>query len=651
MVAGALPTGSLPAGSLFSVPRVLPETAPDGSVLLRSADPLGGYPATVIHSLRAWADRDPDHPLVAEREPGGGWRRCSYGAAVAAADSIGQALLERGLGPDRPLLVLSGNSVDHLLVTLGALTAGVPVAPVSVAYSLQSRDHARIRAIAGLIRPGAVYAEDATRFAAALDALAAAHQAAEPAPGQAAAGWGTALSVIVSTGQRAGAEPLSRFLATPAGAEVRGRFAAAVPGAVAKILFTSGSTGAPKGVLNTHGMMAANQQMIRQVWPFLAAERPVIVDWLPWSHTFGGNHNLNMMLTSGGTLYVDAGRPAPALFAQTVANLADVPPTVYFNVPAGYAHLVPALEADLAFAARFFSRLRLMFNAAAALPGGLRDRLGDLALRVAGHEIPVTGSWGATETAPAVTTAHFGYADARCIGAPLPGAEVKLAPVTAPGAPDDGLRGGQAGERVYEIRARGPMITPGYFGRPDLTAAAFDEQGFYRSGDAVSLADPADPNAGLVFRGRIAEDFKLSTGTFVRVGALRTALLSAAPILSDAVITGEGRACVGALAWLNPAEAGRLLSGAPGTDGELIVDEAVHQVIAQALAAHNAPAGSAARIGRLLVLARPADLDAGEITDKGYVNQRRVLMRRASLVEVLYAEPPVPGVIVAEGAP
>ena len=424
---------------------------------------------------------------------------------------------------------------------------------------------------------------------------------------------------------------------------------------VAKILFTSGSTGTPKGVLNTHGMMAANQQMMRQVWPFLAAERPVIVDWLPWSHTFGGNHNLNMVLTSGGTLYVDAGRPAPGLFAQTVANLTDVPPTVYFNVPAGYAQLVPALEADPAFAARFFSRLRLLFNAAAALPGGLRDRLGELAVQVTGHPIPVTGSWGATETAPAVTAAHFGYADARCIGAPLPGAELKLVPVprrtrvprggaTSPTTRPGGrvTRSGPGARWSPRATSAGPTSP-----RPPLTSRV-------STGPvtAVSLADPGDPNAGLVFRGRIAEDFKLATGTFVRVGALRTALLSAAPILSDAVITGEERAWVGALAWLNLAEARRQLGiepqPAPEPQGELIADEAVRKVLAQALADHNATAGSAARIGRLLVLARPADLDAGEITDKGYVNQRRVLIRRAALVELLYAEPAPAGVIVAD---
>jgi feruloyl-CoA synthase len=605
-----------PAGPLFAAPRIVAVDPPgrrqDGSLVIRSADPLGDYPVTVVHSLRAWARTDPSRPLIAERGPDGGWRSRSYGQAMAAAGAIGQALLDRGLGPGRPLLMLSGNSVDHLLVTLGAMTVGVPVAPASVAYSLQSRDHARIKAITALIRPGAVFAEDADQFGPALDAL----------PG---------VGAIVSRGSRPGADQLAAMLDTRPAPAVAAAMAALDGDALAKILFTSGSTGAPKGVLNTHRMLAANQQMIRQAWPFLAAERPVIVDWLPWSHTFGGNHNLNLVLTAGGALYVDAGRPAPALFAQTIANLADVPPTIYFNVPAGYAQLVPALENDPAFAERFFSRLRLLFNAAAALPEALRDRLGAVAVRTTGRPVPVTGAWGATETAPAVTSAHFDYADARCIGVPLPGALVKLAPA----------------QDAYEIRAKGPMVTPGYFGQPGLTAEAFDEEGFYRTGDAVTLADPGDLNAGLVFRGRIAEDFKLATGTFVRVGAVRTALLSAAPMLADAVLAGENRAQVCALAWLNPAETRKLTGGEPQTDGELVIDARVHAALAPALARMADEAGSAARVARLVVLARPADLDAGEVTDKGYVNQRTVLARRAALVELLYAEPAPEGVIVA----
>ena len=604
--------------TLFAQPRITVQEpgarARAAGAVLRSAEPLGDYPRTVLHSVREHARTAPGQLLVAERHRGDtpGWRGVSYGAAVAAADSIGQALLDKGLGQDRPLLLLSGNSVDHLLITLGAMTAGIPVAPASVAYSLQSHDHARLKAITELIRPGAVFAEDADRFGPALDSLG-------------------ALPAIVSAGSRPGAELFRGLLATEPGAAVAAAFAGLQPDAVAKILFTSGSTGSPKGVINTHRMLAANQQMIRQAWPFLTKERPVIVDWLPWSHTFGGNHNVNMALTAGGALYVDGSRPVPGMFGQTLANLADVPPTIYFNVPAGYAQLAPALEGDPAFAARFFSRLRLMFNAAAALPEALRDRLGAVASRTTGRDIPVTGSWGATETAPAVTSAHYGYTDARCIGVPLPGAEVKLAAV----------------EDAYEIRVKGPMVTPGYFGRPDLTVAAFDEDGYYRSGDAVLLAEPGNPNAGLVFRGRVAEDFKLETGTFVRVGAVRTALLSAVPVLSDVVLAGENRDYVSALGWLNAAEARKLIGGDTSQDGDLIVHEALHAHLAGALAAHNDAAGSSARVERLLVLAQPPSLDAGEITDKGYVNQRKVLARRAGLVEMLYADPVPDGVILA----
>jgi len=597
--------------ALFAAPDVVAEPAGE-SWLLRSADPLDDHPVSVIHSLRAWAHQDPGHPLVAERAQDGSWRTCTYGEAATAAESIGQALLDLGLGPGRPLLILSGNGVDHLLMTLGAMTAGIPAAPVSVAYSLQSRDHARIRAVTSLIRPGAVFADDAGRFAAALDTAG-------------------DVPAIVAEGHRPGARPLGELTAVRPGPRLREAFAALAPDGVAKILFTSGSTGVPKGVLNTHGMLTANQQMMRQAWPFLTEQRPVIVDWLPWSHTFGGNHNLNMIMTAGGTLYVDGGRPVPALFGQSITNLRDVPPTIYFNVPAGYAQLVPALEADPAFAARFFSRLRLMFNAAAALPAALRERLTAIAAATAYRPVPVTGAWGATETAPAVTAAHFEYTDARCIGVPLPGTEVKLAPA----------------ENAYEIRVKGPNVTPGYFARPDLTAAAFDSEGFYLTGDAVAFADPQDPNAGLVFRGRIAEDFKLATGTFVRVGALRTALLSCAPVLSDAVITGEDRPFAGALAWLNAAEARTLLDDEPASQGELITGEGLLKTLAQALAEHNAGAGSAARIGRVAVMARPPDLDAGEITDKGYINQRQVLAGRAAVVDLLYADPPPPGVVRA----
>jgi feruloyl-CoA synthase len=454
-------------GALFTPPSTVLQECPDGSLLLRSAQQPGDWPDTVVHSLRIWAVRQPYRPLIAERDALGKWRECSYGEAAFTADAIGEALLHAGLGPDRPLLVLSGNSINHLLMTLGAMTAGIPVASVSAAYSLRSSDHAELRAIAELVRPGAVFAEESGCFGPALDALA-------PVP------------AIIATGRRTGAVRLRSLLATRPGSRVARAFAGLCPDSLAKVFFESGPAGELRGVLHTHRMLAANQQMMRQAWPFLHDERPSVVDWLPWSSVFGGNHNVYMVMTNGGTLYVDAGRPAPGRFTQTLANLADKPPTIYFNMPAGYAMLVPALESDAALAELFFSRLRLAFSATAMLTDELRDRFRTVAVRATGRAVPLTGGWGETETGPAVTTANFDCADARCIGAPLPGAEVKLVP----------------GRDAYEIRVRGPMVTPGYFGRGDLTAVAFDEAGFYRTGTAVTLADLHDPDAGLLLYGR-----------------------------------------------------------------------------------------------------------------------------------------------------
>ncbi|MEW2504166.1 feruloyl-CoA synthase [Amycolatopsis sp. NPDC047767] len=596
---------------MFAEPDVEREDRPDGSVVFRSRDPLGAYPRSVATMLRAWARVDPDHPLVAERD-GDGWATLTYGEVRRRADALGQALLDRGLGPDRPVLILSGNSVAHLVLTLGALTAGVPVAPISVAYSLLSGDHARIREIAKVLKPGLVFAEAGGPFAKALAAV-----------------EGPEVVLAREVDAVPGAASLDDLLATSPGPELEAAYAATGPDTLAKVLFTSGSTGSPKGVLNTHRMLCANQQSIRQAWPFLVEERPVLVDWLPWSHTFGGNHNVDLVLHNGGTLYVDDGKPAPQLFGRSLENLRSARPTLYFNVPAGYAQLVPVLEQDPDFARAFFSRLRLLFNAAAALPAALRTRLAEAA-RAAGVDVPLTSSWGATETAPAVTSAHFPFDDARCIGVPLPGLEVKLAAV------------GEA----REIRVRGASVTPGYLHRPDLTEAAFDEEGFYRTGDAA-VPVSADPNAGLLFGGRIAEDFKLDTGTFVRVGALRTALLSAVPLLSDAVIAGENRSYVSALAWLNQAEARGLFAGSLDASDGCVVHAELRAHVGKLLAAMNAAAGSAGRVERLVVLAEPPDLDAGEITDKGYLNQRRVLARRVALVERLYAGEPDAAVIVA----
>ena len=454
-----------------------------------------------------------------------------------------------------------------------------------------------------------MFAADAGPFAGALDALAARIQ-----------------HTVVARGDRDGALRLGDLVATtPAG------LGEPDPDTVAKLLFTSGSTGVPKGVINTHRMLCSDQAAMLAVWPFLAAEAPILVDWLPWSHTFGGNHNLNMALFNGGTIYIDDGRPGP-LFSRTLAALNEIPPTLYFNVPAGYALLAPALENDSGLAERFFSRLRLMFYAAAALPEAIAARLRDLASRHADHEVPLTSSWGTTETAPAATTTHFRNPASGCIGVPCPGVTIKLAPV----------------QGKLEIRVSGAIVTPGYFRDPGLTATRFDDEGFYRSGDAVTMVDEHDPGQGVVFDGRIAENFKLLTGTWVAAGTLRLLLLSSAGVLADAVICGHDADYVAVMAWVNQAEAHKLWA----TDEDVALDDPrLRDHLARALATLNDGAGSASRVQRLLLLSEPPSLDAGEITDKGYLNQRACVARRASDIARLYAEAPAAEIITPEARP
>jgi feruloyl-CoA synthase len=605
-----------PAVDLFAPPRIAMERRDDGTVLLRSTEPLGDYAPSMAHLFRAGAAAHPGRVLAAQRprDPAAGpWETLTWGEARTRADAIAQALLEHGLGPERPLLILSGNSLEHLLMLLGAFTAGVPAVPLSTAYSLLSRDHERVRAIVGLCTPGMVFADDGAAFGPALDAIA------DRVP-----------TVVVARELPPGTLALDDLMATAPQADVERAFAALGPDTVAKILLTSGSTGAPKGVVTTHRMLCSNQQALGQIWPFLRDEAPVLADWLPWSHVFGGSHNLGQVLAFGGTLYIDDGKPVPALFDRTVAALRDARPTVYYNVPAGYALLAPRLEADRALAEAFFSRLRFMFYAAAALPQALWDRLREIAAEVADHPVPLTASWGTTETAPAATSAHFASARCGCIGVPLPGVTLALVPH----------------ESKLEIRLTGPNVTPGYHRDPAATAAAFDDEGFYRPGDAARLVDPSDPAQGLLFDGRLAENFKLATGTWVLVGQVRTGLVSEARVLSDAVIAGHDRAYAAALAWLNHEEARRVC----GVEGDVPLDHPVlRDHLAACLARVNAAAGSAGRIERLLLLDEPPSMDAGEITDKGYVNQRAVLDRRADLVERLYAEEAAPGVILPAG--
>jgi feruloyl-CoA synthase len=574
----------------FAPATVDVEHRTDGSMVLRSPQTLRAYESCAGEWLAKWAREAPERVFLAERA-GDTWRRVAYAQALDAARRIGQALLERGLGPEKPVAILADNSVDHALLALGAMHAGVPVAPISPAYSLMSKDFAKLKAIFDLLRPGLVWTGDSPRFAPALAAV----------------------------GMEA--TPIGKLLEKDAGARVDEAFARVGPETVAKILFTSGSTGLPKGVINTQRMMVSNQQMLAQVWPFLEDRVQTIVDWLPWNHTFGGNFCFNMVLRNGGALYVDGGKPAPGLIEVTAKNLAEISPTVYFNVPRGFDLLMPMLEADAALRRNFFRELDMVFYAGAALPQNLWERLEKLAVAEKNGELAMISSWGSTETAPSAAAVHYHIERAGVIGLPNPGCELKLVPA--------------AGK--LEVRVRGPNVTPGYYRREDLTREAFDAEGFYRIGDAMKFADPAVPEKGLVFDGRVAEDFKLTTGTWVHAGAVRVKLIAAGnPVIQDAVITGHDRDEVGALVFLSPA-------------AKELAPQAVRATIAAALRALAAEGGSSMHPTRALVLEEPPSIDAGEITDKGYINQRAVLERRAGLVERLHAQADDPAVITAAG--
>jgi feruloyl-CoA synthase len=566
----------------------------DGAVFLRTPHVLGPYPRNLTERLERWAREAPQRVLAAQRDPAGGWRELAYAEALERARRVAQALLERGLSAERPLVVLSENSLEHLLLMLGALHVGVPCASVSPAYSLLSTDHAKLRYIMALATPGLVYARDAARYAGAV-------RAAVPQ------------GVEVVFGEIPEAAPTDA---------VEAAHARTGPDTLAKLLFTSGSTGQPKAVINTQRMLCANQQMLAQALPFLAEVPPVMVDWLPWNHTAGGNHNIGIALYNGGTLYIDEGRPVPGLIETTVANLREVGPTIYFNVPRGYEALLPYLREDEVLRRTFFGRLGILQYAAAVLPQPVWQAYEDLAVRTCGERILWITGYGATETAPFTMSTNRGAARAGTVGLPVDGVEMKLAPV------NDKL----------EARFRGPHITPGYWRQPELTRAAFDEEGYYRTGDALRFLDAADPALGLEFDGRLTEDFKLTTGTWVSVGPLRARLNAAgAPYVQDSVITGHDRGEVCALIF--PSAACRDL--APGAL------RAILQGALDRLAAEST--GSSNRIARALVLEVPPSIDTGEITDKGSINQRAVLHARADLVEMLYSQPDAPQVLRAAG--
>jgi feruloyl-CoA synthase len=572
-----------------------------GAFVLRHPEPLAPYARCVGEWIEHWAATTPETPALAEPDGAGGWTTLSWRALRQRIGAVGQALLDLSL-PDGPVVVLSDNALDHAVLMLAAMHVGLPSCTVSSGYSrLAGPDFTRLHAILAALQPALVYASDARVYA--------------PAVAHAK----LAAPVVFSQGADAvpGALPFARLLATAETPAVAAAFARITPDTHAKYLLTSGSTGTPKVVINTQRMLCANQQMLAQTLRFLAREKPVLLDWLPWSHTFGSNHNLNMALCHGGTLFIDDGRPLPALVGRTLANLRTVQPTVYFNVPRGYEMMLPALEADLDLAHRLLGRLRMLFYAGAGMPPATWQRLEALAAKVRDPSMGplwMTTSWGSTETAPAVTFANWRLDRPGVIGLPMPGTEVKFVP---------------AGGGKLELRIRGDNVTPGYRHNPEATAAAFDEDGYYRIGDAGRLRDEADPLQGIVFDGRVAEDFKLTSGTWVSVGTLRIRLVSAlAPWVADAVITGHDRAELGALLFLS--EAGRSLAA-----------EDLAAKLKSALAALAAEGdGSSQLPSRLRWLDGLPDAASGEITDKGYLNQRIALQRRAADVEALYADTP-----------
>jgi feruloyl-CoA synthase len=603
-----------------AVPAHDVDVEPRGDALfVRNRERLGSFRRSMVESLDTWAAATPDRVLFAQRDADGAWRTVTYREALATARALGQACIDRRLDAQRPLAILSENAIDHALLALGAQYAGVPHVPISPAYALLSTDFAKLRDIMAQITPGLVYAADGVRYATALTTCV-------PADVEIAASGAPCPGRTTTT--------FADLCATYATDAVDRARAFVGPDTIAKILFTSGSTGMPKGVVTTQRMLTSNQQMLRQTFPFLVEQPPVIVDWLPWHHTFGGSHNVGLVLTNGGTLYINAGKPiSAAAFAPTLANLREIAPTIHFDVPRGFEMLAAALRDDAALRETFFSRMQMLFYAGAAISAPVWNALEEVAQTATGGRVFLTTSLGSTETAPAALAASWQTEGPGMVGIPLPGVELKLV---------------DAGDK-RELRLRGPNITPGYWRNDALTAAAFDSDGFYRIGDALRFVDVADPSRGFVFDGRIAEDFKLATGTWVSSGPLRLlALEHLAPLVSDLVVSGENRSEIGVLAFANLAAIRAHLGEATAQlePAALLADPALAAALSSRLAALAARStGSATRVTRLLLLAEPPSLDAGEITDKGSLNARAILTRRAADVARIHAERPEAPVI------
>ena len=609
---------------LFARPSVILETRPDGSRLMRSAIALP--PSSLRCSgewLERWAHETPDAVFLAERGADGEWVKVSYGMALSRVKAIANALLGLKLSAQRPVVVLSDNGVEHALLMLACMHIGVPHCAVSPGNSLMSKDFAKLKANVELLRPGVIFADPIERFMPAIEAVRSLHDGIVIAGSNSKPQAG---AYAFAAMEQAGVDPTGNYAA------VQRAFESVSLDTIAKFLFTSGSIGAPKAVITTQRMMCSNQEANAQIWPFMAIQKPVIVDWLPWSHVFGGNYCFNKVLCWGGSFYIDGGKPAPGLLERTVRNLTDIAPTQYFSVPRAYDMLVPLLRDNAALRKNFFSRLQIIFYAGAALPQHLWEELDRLARMELGEPVTMLSSWGSTETAPAATDCHFQAVRSGVIGVPIPGTELKLVPVA------DKL----------EVRIKGPNVFPGYWKQPKLTREAFDEEGFYIIGDAVEFVDESKPEQGLLFDGRVAEDFKLTTGTWVHVGSLRVAGIDAlSPVAQDIAVTGHDRDEIGFMVFPNMSECRRLAG--------LATDAPAHQVLGHPMVKERLRegllrmkrdgGGSSTYPSRILLMAEPPSTEAGEITDKGYINQRAVLTRRADLVVHLYSDVPDSGVI------
>jgi feruloyl-CoA synthase len=593
------------------------EHLPGGAMLVRPDEALKPYPKVLTDRLAHWAKLTPEKTCIAKRGPDDEWRELSYAQVMSSIESIGQALLDRGLSVERPVVVLSENDLEQFLLTMAGQHVGIPTAPISPAYSLVSKDFGKLRHTFKIVTPGLVFASDGIRYAPAIEAVVGDH-----------------VEVVTTTAppDRRRASTFADLLetaVTPAVASAHGKIE---PGGVAKFLFTSGSTAMPKAVINTHRMICSNQQMIAQIFGFLEDDPPVIVDWLPWNHTFGGNHDVGIAIYNGGTFYIDDGKPGPGSIERTVRNLREISTSVYFNVPKGYEDLLPFLRADRELRENFFRRLGLMFYAGAGLSQPVWDAYRELAFETCGERIIMATGLGSTETSPMAMQTTWETDRAGTIGIPVPGVELKIIP---------------SGDKL-EARVRGPNVTPGYWRQHELTRKVFDEDGFYSFGDAVRLIDPNDINKGLLFDGRLTEDFKLANGTWVSVGPLRARIIAQfSPLVRDAVIAGLDRDFVGALIFPDVAACHALCPELPKqATREILACPAVRarfQSLLNALAADST--GSSNRVMRAMLMEEPPSLDAGEITDKGSFNQRAVLDRRAPLVVLLYADDAPPSVL------